>query len=79
MCTQTREVKTRRLLTTSFGLLLAGTTPARHRQKDRESMNDLRCSSTSGPNLLRTDGPVVCAAEPSATGLLFLALVLPSL
>lgn len=46
VCTQTRGLKTRCLLTTSFGLLLAGTTPARHRQKDRESINDLRCSST---------------------------------
>lgn len=30
------------VLTTSFGLLLAGTTPAKHRHKDRESMNDLQ-------------------------------------
>lgn len=32
-----------RVLTTSFGLLLAGTTPAKQRQRDRESINDLLC------------------------------------
>lgn len=33
------------VLTTSFGLLLAGTTPAKHRQRDRESINDRRRSA----------------------------------
>jgi len=41
--THTKELKLI-VLTTSFGLLLAGTTPAKHRQRDRESINDLRRS-----------------------------------
>lgn len=59
-----------RVLTTSFGLLLAGTTPAKHRQRDRESINDLLCSSLVlfDQQLPRTEKwTPVPAAEESAT------------
>lgn len=59
--TQSKHAQTKELkiivLTTSFGLLLAGTTPAKHRQRDRESINDLWCSSLvpSDQKLSRTN------------------------
>lgn len=69
ICTHTKEQKII-VLTTSFGLLLAGTTPAKHRQRDRESINDLLCSSLVpfDQQLPRTEiWTLVPAAEESAT------------
>lgn len=68
------------ILTTSFGLLLAGTTPAKHRQRDRESINDLWCSSLvpSDQKLPRTSewtpGSCCRALSSSSSNSLLLSL-----